>query len=44
MIQVILRYLQNLAVGHIIPVHSFLIRFNIKFPYVKRPYIFTLYR
>jgi len=43
-IQIILRYLQNLTVSHINPVHSFLIHFNTKHPYVKPPYLFTLYR
>ena len=43
-IQIILRSLQNLTLGNINPVHSFFIRFNTKLSYVKRPYLFTLYR
>jgi len=43
-IQIILRYLHNQTVGHINPVHSFLIRFNTELPYVKRPYHIALYR
>jgi hypothetical protein len=39
-----LRYLQNLTVSHINPVHSFSIHFNTKHPYVKPPNLFTLYR
>jgi hypothetical protein len=43
-IQKMLLYLQNLTVSHINPVHSFSIHFNTKHPYVKPPYLFTLYR
>ena len=43
-IEIILQYIQNLTVSHINPVQSFMIHFNTKHPYVKSPYLFTLYR
>jgi len=42
--QIFILYSQNLTVSHINPVRSFLIHFNTKHLYVKRPYFFTLCR